>query len=128
MNKETFDSKELIYTLYELCNYKKFKKKTPLPKFTLNEVLFIRDLIFLKPKDLVYFYVANNIVRRTEIGRMSMFGGSNLRRYIFLSNFFIYKGNATKAAIAAGYSKRSAKSQGHRLLRFIQNSSRGQIG
>lgn len=104
------------------------KKNKPLPMFTLNEVLFIRDLIFLKPKDLVYFYVVNNIVRRTEIGRMGMFGGSNFRRYLFLSNFFIYKGNATKAAIAAGYSKRSAKSQGHRLLRFIQNSSKGQIG
>lgn len=103
------------------------KKNKPLPMFTLNEVLFIRDLIFLKPKDLVYFYVVNNIVRRTEIGRMGMFGGSNFRRYLFLSNFFIYKGNATKAAIAAGYSKRSAKSQGHRLLRFIQNSSKDKL-
>lgn len=128
MKKRKYTSKEVLKMLNYAYSCKKVKKNKPLPKFTLNEVLFIRDLIFLKPKDLVYFYIANNIIRRTEIGRMGMFSGTNFKRCLFLANIFINKGNATKAAIAAGYSKRSAKSQGHRLLRFIQNSSKRQIG
>ena len=128
MTKRKFNSKELLEMLNYAYSCKEVKKREPLPKFTLAEYIFIRDLIFIKPKDLVYFYIANNIVWRTEIGRMGMFGGADYRRLLFFLNFFKYKGNSTKTAIACGYSPRSAKSQGHRLLRYMQNCSRNKIG
>lgn len=120
MQKEKYNSKELIYLLYKLCLDKKFKKPKPLPEFTLKEVLFIRDLIFLKPKDIVYFYLADHIASKTELGGGTLFDGKSYKRYLFLENFLIHKGNSTKAAISAGYSPKSAKQQGHRVLRHIQ--------
>lgn len=124
MPKETLNSKELIYALYQLCSDKKFKKPNPLPKFTFKEVIFIRDLIFLKPHDIVYFYLADHIGERSEVGRMGMFNSKGYRMYLFLKNFLECRGNSTKAAILAGYSPKSAKQQGHRILRRIQLISR----
>jgi len=118
--EETLNSKELIYQLYYLCSNKGFKKPDPLPKFTLKEALFIRDLIFHKPPDLVYFYLADHIGSQTEIGRAGMFNSRDYRRYEFLKHFIMNRGNATKAAILAGYSPRSAKQQGYRIIKKIQ--------
>lgn len=120
MTKETLNSKELINALQELCASKKFKKQNPLPKFTMQEARFIADLIFNRPKDLVYLYLVDHIVNRTEKGRMRLFDSRGYRKYLFLVNFLTDKGNAAKAAILSGYSPRSAKQQGHRLLRQIQ--------
>ena len=126
MEKETYNSKELIHQLDILCRSKKFKKVKPLPEFTIKEMLFIRDLIFLKPKDIVYFYLTDHIANRTKISGASLFDGRGYRKYLFLKNFLIHKGNSTRAAISAGYSPRSAKQQGHRILRRIQSYYRNQ--
>lgn len=119
MAEETLNSKELIYLLFDLCSDKQFKKPKPLPKFTIREMQFIRDLIFLKPKDLVYFYIADAIANRTEIGA-DIFNSKSYRKYKFLMEYIRSRGNATRAAINSGYSPRSAKQQGYRLLRQIQ--------
>ena len=120
MQEKTLNSKELVHILGELCVDKRYKKRETLPKFTIKEAQFIRDLIFLKPKGLVYFYLADHIGNQTEIGRSGLFNSMGYRKYIFLGNFLECKGNATKAAILSGYSKRSAKQQGHRMLRQVQ--------
>jgi hypothetical protein len=120
MTEETLNSKELIHTLNYLCSDKKFKKPNPLPKFNANEALFIRDLIFQKPPDIVYFYLADHIGRRTEIGKFGLFNSKGYRKYLFINNFMKCMGNATKAAKLSGYSPKSAKQQGHRILRQIQ--------
>lgn len=123
--EETFNSIELIEELYGLAHKKEFKKLKPLPVFTLKEALFIRDLIFQKPKDLVYFYIMDHIRYQTEIGRMGLFGTRDFRLYRFLVGFMENMGNCTKAAIYAGYSPKSAKQQGHRALkrwhRYLRN-------
>ena len=120
MPKILLNSEELIQQLYALCSDKDFKKPDRLPKFTLKEALFIRDLIFQKPKDLVFFYLMDHIRHQTEIGRMGLFNARGFRLYRFLAGFVENMGNCTKAAIYAGYSPRSAKQQGHRALRKIQ--------
>src|SRR5512136_247638 len=126
MAEETLNSKKLIYLLFDLCSDKQFKKSKPLPKFTIREMQFIRDLIFLKPKDIVYFYLVDHIANRTEIGKYRLFNSIGYRKYKFIINFLICRGNATKAAILSGYSPRSAKQQGHRILLEIQGYYRDQ--
>lgn len=119
---EKLDSYELIYQLVLLIFSRKYKKKKPLPVFTLREALFVRDLIFMKPKDLVYFYIADHIGK--EHSKFSLFYSRDHKRYMFFKNFIMTNGNATKAAIMSGYSPRSAKQQGHRALRYIQKFAR----
>lgn len=119
---DSMSAKDLIYVLDNLLRNRKFKKQKPLPIFKLKEVLFIRDLIFWKPKDLVFYYIADDIRNRNEFS--GLFNTKDYRMYDFMMNFLKYKGNSTKAAIASGYSPRSAKQQGHRVLLRIQNISR----
>ena len=120
MPKEILNSKELINELYNLCTDKQFKKPEPLPEFTLKEALFIRDLIFFKPKDVVYFYLADHLAERTGFGWQGLFNSRAYRHYTFLKEYIICGGNATKAAVLSGYSRKSAKQQGYRVLRRIQ--------
>lgn len=127
MQKEKYNSKELIEQLHILCSSKQFKKPKPLPEFTLEEALFIRDLIFLKPKEIVYFYLADHLANRTPVSKYGLFNSLNYRKYLFIKNYFICKGNATKTAILSGYSRRSAKQQGHRILKQIQKSCRDKV-
>jgi len=117
----TLNSKELIDQLCYLCSNRGFKKPKPLPKFNIKEALFIRDLIFQRPKDLVFFYLMDHIRHQTEIGKMGLFNARGFRLYRFLAGFVENMGNCTKAAIYAGYSPRSAKQQGHRALKRIQS-------
>jgi len=126
MSKETLNSKELIYELYHLCSNRQFKKPKPLPEFNIKEALFIRDLIFHRPKDIIYFYLTNHISCRTGLNGIELFNSRGYKRYLFVMNFLKCKGNATKAAILSGYSPRSAKQQGHRILRYIQGYFRNQ--
>lgn len=123
-HETVMDSQELIYELFKLCECKRFKKPNPLPRFTLKEALFIRDLIFRRPRDLVYFYLADHIGDLTEVGQCGMFNSIGYRRYLFLKFFLECRGNCAEAARRAGYSPRSAKQQGHRILRQIQWFSR----
>jgi len=124
--EETFNSEELLEQLSLLLLDKKFKKPNPLPIFKIKEALFIRDLIFQRPKDIVFFYLTDYIRNRAGISGVQLFNGKEFRRYSFVVNFLKCRGNATKAAILSGYSPRSAKQQGHRVLRYIQSYFREQ--
>lgn len=69
-------------------------------------------------------YVLTTALRRFEKNRLMGIGLSNtpsLRRVVFFKHFLLNKGNATQSAIMAGYSPKSAKQQGYRTLRWIQN-------
>ena len=44
----------------------------------------------------------------------------SLRRVLFFKHFLANNGNATRAAIQAGYSPKSAKQQGYRVLKWLQ--------
>jgi hypothetical protein len=120
MIKKPYNSNDLVNDLMKLCKDKRFKKPKCLPSFTNKEALLIRDLIFHKPKDIIYFYLANHIVGKTKIGKMGLFNSRSYRKYLFILNYFKCKGNATKAAILTGYSYKSAKQQAYRILKQIQ--------
>lgn len=124
MKEKTINGKELVKILYELSLDKKYKKNDFYPKFTIREAQFIKDLIFQKPKDIVYFYLADHISTKTDFGKYGLFNTINYRKYLFIKNYFICGGNATKTAVLSGYSPRSAKQQGHRILKQIQRSCR----
>lgn len=44
----------------------------------------------------------------------------SLRRVLFFQYFIANNGNAARAAIQAGYSPKSAKQQGYRVLKWLQ--------
>ena len=115
------NSKQLIKILSKSC---KNKSQKDLPLFTTKETNFIIDLIFNKSDNLAYLYLIEDIVDSTDIGKPILFNSMNYKRYLFLINYFKCKGNATRAAILSGYSYKSAKQQGHRILKEIQNMSK----
>lgn len=123
--KVFLDSNELLDILIDLKKEKKYKKQSPPPKFSIQEARFLRDMIFNKPKGLLFYYLADHLMNDTDLKRLPMLNAPSIKKLSFIYNFMALKGNATKAAIAAGYSPRSAKQQGHRILREIQRECRG---
>lgn len=119
--KETyFNSKQLLVILDNLALNDKFEKKKPLPKFSREEVDFLVNLIFKKPNNLVYVYLADFISTNYFDGRFFL-SGSYMKKLKFFYNFFKCNGNATKAVIATGYSKKCAKQQAHRLMKELRS-------
>jgi len=119
----TFNSKELIDQLCYLYSDKDFKKPNPLPKFNIQEARFIRDLIFWKPKGLLFFYLADYLMNETTIKHLPMFNAPSMRKLRFIFNFINSK-SAKEAAIKAGYSPKTAKQQASRTLREIHGYKR----
>lgn len=99
------NSKELVEFLMELLNDDGYKKRKPLPKFTIQEARFIRDLIFNRPKELLFYYLADYIA---NVRRPIPFSAINMRRLKWLQAY-LQTGNATEAARMSGYSKKCAK-------------------
>jgi len=124
MKNKKLDTKELLYNLVLLLEDADYDKKTPFPKFNLREFYFIRDLIFWKPRGLVFLYMADHIMNHTAVHDIPMFNAPSFKKLQFLRNFFENMGNAKEAAIKAGYSPKTAKQQGHRILREIQGHKR----
>lgn len=122
MSKLKINSYELIDVLSGLRNNCEYKPKK-IPEFTIQEAGFIQDLIFSKPRGLVYLYLADHIQNQTPIGQLGMLNSIGYRRFCFLKCFLESRGNASRAAVAAGYSPRSARQQGHRILKEIQKYS-----
>ncbi len=120
----TYSTKFLIECLNTLYLSDDFKKPKKLPRFNIQEIRFIRDLIFCKPNKLVFFYIADYVMNNTIVKRLPAFNGPCLRRLRFLHNYIATLGNAKEAAIRAGFSPKTAKQQGHRLLREIQGFER----
>jgi len=121
LDQEYMDTTEFIRNLSALLLHKKYNNSYP--KFTKREILFLTELLLHKPNDLILFYIADYLADNHHFGVAVFANGASQRRLLFFKNFICYKGNATKAAIASGYSPRSAKQQGHRLLRWIQRES-----
>lgn len=124
MEKEiTLNSKELIDQLQLLCSCKDYKKADPLPKFNIQEARFIRDLIFWKPKGLLFHYLADYLMNDTKAKHLPMFNAPSMRKLRFIFNFISSK-SAKEAAIKAGYSPKTAKQQASRTLRQIHGYKR----
>jgi len=114
------DSKELVEFLHGAIRAK--GRTTQHTQFSVREAIFLSELILHKQNDLVLFVIADYMADNYH-SRVSVFAnGASFRRLQFFKQFLLHKGNATKAAIGAGYSPKSAKQQGHRLLRWIQNN------
>lgn len=56
----------------------------------------------------------------SELMGFKLSNTSSLRRVLFFKYFLLNKGNATKSAIQAGYSPKSAKQQGYRVLQWVK--------
>ncbi len=117
-------TEELINILNLLSDNVNYKKRNPSPKFTLQEALFIRDLIFHKPHGLLFHYIADEIMNDSSLKQLPMFNAPSMKRLSFLYGFISSRGNATRAAVLAGFSPKTAKQQAHRILREIQGHKR----
>ena len=122
LDKDYIDVREFVEVLYEIVKDNKIKHYT---KITTREALFLAQLLlYKKSNDLILFSIADYLADNYHDGVFTFANGASYRRLIFFRNFLMYRGNATKSAITAGYSPKSAKQQGHRLLRWIQKANR----
>lgn len=119
----TIDTEDLLCALVGLLVDKKYRKKLPYPKFNIQEARFIRDLIFWKPKGLVFFYLADHLMNNTSLRHLPMFNAPSMKRLRFIYNFLGSK-SAKEAAIKAGYSPKTAKQQAYRTLKEIHGYKR----
>ena len=121
--KLTLNSLQLIVELMRLAKNDDYKIKEPYPKFTIQEARFMRDLIFWKPKGLIFHYLADEVINRNSLKDLPMFNAPSLKKLGFFYNMLSLM-TAKDAAIKAGYSPHTAKQQGHRILREIQGHKR----
>jgi hypothetical protein len=126
-NKQTYTAQQVADILCLIGHDKKqaktLKRLRPgykSPTFTHQELLFIRDLIFLKEGASIIAKVADEAME--GLGGMRL-NAPNARRLKFF-NGFLRTHTAAGAARYAGYSPKSAKQQGYRSLRVIQGMMR----
>lgn len=117
------NAENLICVLLDLLVDKKYPKKQPFPKFNIQEARFIRDLIFQKPKGLLFFYLADHLMNNTTLKYLPMFNAPSMKKLRFIFNFITSK-SAKEAAVKAGYSPKTAKQQAYRTLREIHGYKR----
>lgn len=124
--------REKLYTLEEVIDgfsdmyNENFYKLEKYPKFTIEEIKLIYDLVFLKKRDPIFLQILDYITDNHFLG-MDINNTASLRRIEFFRNFLTNKGNATRAAIASGYSSKSAKQAGYRVLKWIQKQQNTSI-
>lgn len=118
-NEIYFNSKQLLIIFNHFAMDENFEKKKPLPRFSKEEVDFLVNLIFRKPNNLVYVYLADFVSTNYFDGKFFL-NGSHMKKLRFFYNFFKCNGNATKAVIATGYSKKCAKQQAYRIMRELR--------
>jgi hypothetical protein len=68
----------------------------------MQEFYFIRDLIFRKPKGLLFFYLADHLMNNTIAYYLPMFNAPSMKKLKFLHKFIDCRGNAKQAAIETG--------------------------
>lgn len=120
------NSIEVIDWLVQLLDCKEYEKKLPYPKFNIQEFCFIRDLIFSKPKGLLFFYLADQLMNRTALRDLPMFNAPSMKKLNFICNFMNGKGGAD-AARRSGFSVKTAKQQAWRILREINGYKRNKM-
>jgi hypothetical protein len=85
---------------------------------------FLKDFIKIlnnNPDEVIIF--ALNYIENRYLEGIGFKNSPSMRRLLFFRAFLSNKGNATKAAIEAGYSPKSAKQQGYRTLKWIQRQN-----
>jgi len=124
-SKEGFlNTEELIGILGIFLKDKKFPKRKPYPRFTFKEVDFIVDLIFYKPNQIIFIYLADYFLSlEGDAFKEIPFSGRTLKKIEFLRHLLMNY-NAAKSARLSGYSHRCAKQQGYRLIKEIQGHYR----
>jgi len=121
--KELYNTKDVIEILNRvLKELQKNPKKYKSQKFIGEEVCFLVELIFKRPKNLLFIYLADYLRHNTAFKKIP-FNGFNIKRLKFFYNFLLFH-NAKKAAISAGYSPRSATQTGYRIIKTIQGYKR----
>ena len=118
LDRNYMNTREFLGVLTELLR----DHKEPCPKFTKREVLFLTELLLYKDNDLILFSIADFLADNYNEGVPVFANGASYRRLEFFRNFFSTRGNATKSAILSGYSPKSAKQQGYRLIRWIRRA------
>jgi len=121
--KNGMNARDLVWILGKLMALDTYKKKRPLPTFDPSEVQFIFDLIFKKPSGLLFNYLSDQITNNGDLKYLPMLNTSSRRKISFFYNFLALT-SAKAAAIKAGYSPRTAKQQGYRILKEIQGHKR----
>lgn len=121
---KVLNSEELINILHKQISDKRFKKQKRLPRFSIQEAEFIKDLIFHRKRGLLFFYLADHLMNDTIIRHLPMFNAPSMKKLQFLYNLLGGAKSAKEAAIKAGYSPRTAKQQASRTLRQIQGFKR----
>lgn len=117
--EEYYNCIDVVEILNLLAKHDKFEKKKPYPKFSEKELHFLAELIFRKPNNIIYIYLADFINNNYFDGNFFL-NSAHMKKLQFFYNFLKYRGNATKAAIASGYSKKCAKQQAHRLTKELR--------
>lgn len=117
LTKEYIGTREMVEIFYDMIKDNP-RENVSCPKFSKEEAVFITKLLFHKPYNLVAPAVADFLSEKYFAG--SRFTNAAAVKRILFFNFFLIEGSATKAAIKAGYSKKCAKQQGYRVLRWIR--------
>ena len=123
LEKEIYNTRDVVGILDLFLKRAKEKDKNyKCRKFTFHEVMFLVQLIFYRPKEQIFIYLADYLRNNTDFKYLP-FNGMNSRALKFFHNILFLQ-NARKAAIATGYSPRSAKQTGYRLVKKIQGYKR----
>ena len=120
--EKIYNTKDIIMILSKTLKELKKKGKYRYRKFTFEELNFLVQLIFKRPKNLLFIYMADYLRGNTDFKHIP-FNGFNIRRLNFFYNILSLH-NAKEAAIAAGYSPISAKQTGYRIVKTIQGYKR----
>ena len=118
-SKPRFTSLEVLDGLLKLSKCKEYKEQTDPPLFSPEEFMFLSKLLLEKKKDLIFITMLDHLSYK-YFYNMNIANTASLRRIEFFKNFIMNGGNATKSAIASGYSPKCAKQQGYRVLKWIQ--------
>ncbi len=113
---QTFSSKDVVEGLVELLNAKEYKKSSLSPRFTIQEISFLADIIFNKPYENIPLAFVEYIEKSFMMG-VRLTSPMTYRRIQFYKHLVLTRGNAKKAAISAGYSPVGAKQQAYRILK-----------
>jgi len=122
MSDDSVNSREMVEIWYDMIvNDKEYRKKygckgkRRYPKFTREEAIFLTRIVFRKDYKNLIYEISGFLYEQGTI-----LCAKDRRRLKFLHAFLEY-GNATKAAVIAGYSPNTAKQQGYRVLKNIGN-------
>lgn len=99
--------------------YERYKDEIPKTrKFKVAEIALLEDILFRKKYNNLPIYVADYIMDHYYAG-FPITNAATIKRLKFF-HYLFQEQNAAKAAIRAGYSRKSAKQQGYRTLKSIQ--------